>query len=382
MIYLDHAATSWPKPAEVVCAVREFLECSSGNPGRSGHSLSIEAGRIVYETRETVADFFNAPDSMRVIFMHNATYAINTAVSGLLEPGDTVVTTSIEHNAVMRPLRALERQGVRVITVACDACGGLDQAAYKRVLAQGARLVVLNHASNVIGNLMPIEELAKTAHRYGALVLVDSAQSAGVVPLDMQAMNIDLLAFTGHKGLQGPQGTGGLIIGPGVDPEELRPLVYGGTGSSSGSEDQPEVLPDKYESGTSNGPGIAGLMAGIQWISAKTLDTISAHHDRLVVRLMGGLAEIPGVKTYGPEAGVKRAPLVSFNVEGRSASEVGMRLDDEFGVQCRVGLHCAPAAHRTMGTFPDGAVRFSIGPMTAESEVESAVSAVARLARR
>lgn len=272
MIYLDYAATSWPKPPEVIHAMSDYLESAGGNPGRSGHRLSIAAARIVYDAREAVAELFHMPDPMRVIFTPNVTYALNLAIRGTLKPGDHVVTSSMEHNSVMRPLRALEREGVQVTVVGCDVDGRLDLDAMRTAVTSGTRLVVINHASNVVGTILPVAEIATIAHAAGALLLVDTAQTAGIIPIDQPASGIDLLAFTGHKGLQGPPGTGGLVLSDRVDTSELSPLVRGGTGSRSEFEEQPDLLPDKYESGTPNGAGIAGLGAGIHWVSSAGLN--------------------------------------------------------------------------------------------------------------
>jgi len=382
MIYLDHAATSWPKPPEVLKAMNEFLEQSGGNPGRSGHRLSIQAGRIVYETREVVAKFFNAPDPLRVIFTHNATHAINVALFGILKPGDTVVTTSIEHNAVMRPLRALEKHGIKLRIVPCDAQGFVDIEEFERTLASGVRLVVIAHGSNVIGTIQPIADLSRKAHQNGAIVFVDAAQTAGASPIDMQAMGIDLLAFTGHKALQGPPGIGGLILGNLIDAQTMVPLIHGGTGSNSDSDLQPVHLPDRFESGTINGPGIAGLRAAIEWIKQVSMEKIRSHHRLLLRRLIEGLKLVKGITVYGPPPQVERTPVVSFTAKQMSVSEIGLRLDNEYGIMCRVGLHCAPAAHRTLGTFPSGTVRFSIGPMTTEEEIDQALAAVESIQKR
>jgi cysteine desulfurase/selenocysteine lyase len=380
MIYLDHAATSWPKPPEVLRAMADFLERTGGNPGRSGHRLSIAAARIVYDAREAIAGLFNAPDPLRVIFTGNATYAINIALRGLLKPGDRVVTSGVEHNAVMRPLRALERAGVRLTVVPCAPDASLDPADMQRMVEPGTRLVVVNHASNVTGTLLPVAEVAEIAHRAGALLLVDAAQTAGVVPIDMQAMGIDLLAFTGHKGLQGPPGTGGLVIGDKVDVATMEPLLRGGTGSNSESEEQPDHLPDKFESGTPNGAGIAGLGAGVRFVMERGIDAIRAHEIELTRTLSEGLCAIPGVQVYGPSEAIRRTAVVSFTVAGHYVSEIGLRLDEEFAVLCRVGLHCAPAAHRTIGTFPEGTVRLAPGVFTAASDVHAALAAVEQIA--
>lgn len=379
MIYLDNAATSWPKPPEVISAMASFLEKVGGNPGRSGHQLSIAAARVVYNTREAVAELLNAPNPLRVIFTMNATHAINLALYGLLRPGDGVVTTGIEHNSVMRPLRALERKGISVAVVPCLPDGSLDLSAMARCLSSNTRLIVVNHASNVTGTLLPIEEIAQIAHRIGALLLVDAAQTAGVIPIDMQAMGMDLLAFTGHKGLQGPPGIGGLIIGDGVDVSMLEPLIRGGTGSYSEFEEQPEDLPDKYESGTSNGVGIAGLEAGVRWVMTQGIEKIRAHELEINNALIEGLTAIPGVTVYGPQNAVKSTAVLSFTVHSRRVSEIGLKLEEEFGILCRVGLHCAPAAHKTIGTFPEGTVRFSPGIFTTLHDIRTVVKAVGKV---
>ena len=379
MIYLDNAATSWPKPPEVMQAMSGFLESAGGNPGRSGHRLSIRAGRIVYEAREALAELFNASDPLRVVLMPNATYAINLALLGLLRPGDHVVTTSMEHNAVMRPLRALEQHGVRLTIVRCAEDGSLDPLAMQRAVEPGTRLVAITQASNVVGTILPVAEVARIAHEAGALLLVDAAQSAGIMPIDIQSLGIDLLAFAGHKGLMGPPGTGGLVIGERVDEAQMEPLVRGGTGSKSEFEIQPDFLPDRYESGTPNGVGIAGLGAGVRFVRGYGLEAIRVHETELTRLLLEGLSSIPGVTVYGPADPERRMAVVSFTADERQVSELGMRLDDEYGILCRVGLHCAPAAHRTMGTFPQGTVRFAPSLFTTVQEVKAALEAVERI---
>ncbi len=381
MIYLDHAATSWPKPPEVLAAMTDFLIHSGGSPGRSAHRLSLQAARPLYAARESIAAFLHAPHPLRVLFAANATQALNLALYGLLRPGDRVVTTAMEHNAVMRPLRDLERQGVQVVVVPCAPDGSLDPEDMRRAAVPGTRLLVANHASNVTGTLLPIAELGAIAREVDALFLVDSAQTAGLMPLDMDGMAIDLLAFTGHKALLGPPGTGGLVLGTRLDPAQLRPLIRGGTGSRSEQEEQPEDLPDKFESGTPNGAGIAGLMAGVQTVQHRGLETIRAHEIRLTTLLIEGLQAIPGVRLYGPRDPRARTSTVSFTVDTLRVSEVAWRLDEAYGVLCRVGLHCAPAAHRTLGTFPEGTVRFAAGFTTTEEEIASAIRAVREIAR-
>ncbi len=380
MIYLDYAATSWPKPKEVGRAMSDFMEFSGGNPGRSGHRLSISAARIVFNAREAVATLFHAADPLRVIFTANVTHALNLALCGLLKPGDAVVTSSIEHNSVMRPLRALEKEGIKLTVVQCKTDGCLDLDLWRAAVTPGTRLVVVTHASNVMGTVLPIKEIAEIAHKAGALLLVDSAQTAGVIPIDQPGMGIDLLAFTGHKGLYGPTGTGGLVIGEGVDTSQLRPVVRGGTGSRSEFEEQPDLLPDKYESGTSNSVGIAGLGAGVRWIQSIGVGAIREREAELNEQFLSGLKNIRGITVYGPDDPQERTAVVSCRVAGHSVSEVGLSLDDEFGILCRVGLHCAPSAHKTIGTFPEGTIRLAPGIFTSPEDIRTVISALNKTA--
>jgi len=380
MIYLDYAATSWPKPKEVWRAMSDFMENSGGNPGRSGHRLSISAARIVFNAREAVANLFHVPDPLRVIFTANVTHALNLAMCGLLKPGDHAVTSSIEHNSVMRPLRALEKEGIKLTVVQCKTDSCLDLELWRAAVTPGTRLVVVTHASNVMGTLLPITEIAAIAHQAGAVFLVDSAQTAGVIPIDQPAMGIDLLAFTGHKGLYGPTGTGGLVIGEGVDTSELHPVVRGGTGSHSEYEEQPDMLPDKYESGTSNSVGIAGLGAGVRWVQSIGVESIREREAELNEQFLTGLHNIPGITLYGPSNPGERTAVVSCRVAGQNVSDVGLRMDDEFGILCRVGLHCAPSAHKTIGTFPEGTIRLAPGIFTSPDDIRAVIAAFEKTA--
>lgn len=381
MIYFDNAATSWPKPPCVGEAMMRFMREAGANPGRGSHHLALEAGRAVYRAREAVARIANMPNPLRVVFTANVTEALNLALRGLLQPGHHVVTSSIEHNAVMRPLRALERDGVSVTVVPCSPTGRLDPADVRAALRPETALIVLNHASNVIGTLTPLAEVGTIAREHGIPFLVDTAQTAGAVPLDMAAMQIDLLAFTGHKALLGPMGTGGLILAEGFDEARLEPLVRGGTGSNSEWEEQPSFLPDKFESGTPNAVGLAGLEASVNWVLERSVETIRAHEMALTALLLDGLAEIPGVTLYGPRDPTLQVATVSWNIEGLDPGLVGLRLEEEFGILCRVGLHCSPAAHRTIGTYPKGTVRFGLGAMNTQEEVLEAIKAVYTLAK-
>jgi cysteine desulfurase family protein len=381
MIYFDNAATSWPKPPGVAEAMVHFMDEVGANAGRSGHRLAVEAGRIVYDAREAVADLFNAPDPLRVVFGLNVTEAMNLALCGYLRPGDHVITSSMEHNAVMRPLRQLEREGVELTVLPCSPEGFLDPATIEPEVRPNTAMIVLNHASNVIGSLLPIAEAGRIARAHDLLLAVDTAQTAGAYPTDMEADKVDLLGFTGHKGLCGPMGTGGLIIGDRVDVDRLMPIKRGGTGSRSEHEEQPDFLPDKCESGTANVVGLAGLTAGVRFVMEAGVEAIRAHEVALAGQLINGLQSIPGVTVYGGLDAELQTATVSFNVAGQLPSDVGLRLDEEFGVLCRVGLHCAPAAHRTIGTFPSGTVRFGLSYFNTAEEVDQALEAVATIAR-
>ena len=363
-------------------AVLRYLDDVGANPGRSGHSRSIKAGRIVDAAREEIAGLFNAPDPLRVAFAANATEALNLALRGWLRPGDHVITTSMEHNAVMRPLRQLEQEGVALSVVPCAADGTLDPSHIEYAIRSTTKLIAVSHASNVVGTLLPVGEIGRIARRHGILLLVDSASTAGAFPIDTAADAIDLLAFTGHKSLLGPTGTGGLIIGERVDTRRLSPLTRGGTGSRSESELQPDFLPDRYESGTLNVMGIAGLGASIAWLRQRGIGTVRAHAIEIVRQLIDGFRAIRGVHVHGTQDAARQVATVSFSIDGVSPSEAGFRLDEEFGIQCRVGLHCAPAAHRTIGTFPTGTIRFAPGLFTERADIDRALMAVAALARQ
>lgn len=376
MIYFDNAATSYPKPKEVGQAMLYFLEKIGASPGRSGHRLSIEAGRIIYQARENLAELFNVDDPLRIIFTLNVTEALNLALKGFLQPGDQVITSSMEHNSVMRPLRELEKRGVEVKVVSCSPEGLLDPQDIGKSIKKNTRLIVLNHGSNVIGSLLPIAEVGKIARKHNILFLVDAAQTAGCYPLDVERDRIDLLAFTGHKGLYGPPGTGGLVVGERVDIEKLTPIKVGGTGSRSEWEEQPDFLPDIYESGTPNTVGLSGLNEGVRFILKEGVDKIRQHELELTQKLIAGLKEIPGVIVYGEDQIKDRVAVISFNIKDQLPSEVGLRLDEEYNIMSRVGLHCAPAAHKTINTFPVGTIRLSLGYFNTVEEVDKATLAL------
>ncbi|MCD5417322.1 aminotransferase class V-fold PLP-dependent enzyme [Candidatus Bipolaricaulota bacterium] len=381
MIYLDNAATSWPKPLQVSRAMDAFLTDVGGSPGRSSHRLAIEAGRIVYHARELLAELFAVNDPLRILLGPNATYFLNLALHGLLRPGDHVITSSMEHNAVMRPLRYLERCGVDLTVLRCSKQGELNPLEVTRSIRPQTTMIVLNHSSNVTGGILSIAQMGQIARKHNLIFLVDAAQTAGVWPIDIEKESIDLLVFTGHKGLYGPPGTGGMVVGSRVKFETMTPLIFGGTGSRSSEEEQPDFLPDRYESGTPNTVGLAGLAAGIEYLFDKGIENIQHQNAQLTAKLHGGLAEIPRVVVYGKPDFTSRTAIVSFNINGLAPSEVGLRLDEDYNIMCRVGLHCAPAAHKTIGTFPIGTVRFSLGLYTTDHDIEQAIMAVTEIAR-
>lgn len=376
-IYLDHAATSFPKPESVLSAVERVLREIGGNPGRGGHRMALAAGRLLLEARETAAGFFGIRDAARVVFTPGATYALNQALFGLLQPGDRVVTTSVEHNALCRPLNELERRGVVVEKIAADACGFVTLDQVKGACRVPTRLVAMSHASNVTGSIQPIGEIGRWCRAQGILLLVDAAQSAGLLPLDVEQQGIDLLAVAGHKGLYGPSGTGLLYLRPGL---QLVPLVFGGTGANSSEAVPPEELPERLEAGTLNIPGIAGLKAGIEFVRETGPGVLRERKLALLERLYAGLGGIPGVRMVGPASPGDNCGVVSFLVDERDPAEIGFQLDTEYGILGRVGLHCAPDAHRTIGTFPYGTVRVSPGYFTTEAEIDQFLVAVHRIA--
>lgn len=377
-IYLDNAATSHPKPETVYQAVMDALR-HGGSAGRGSHQQAQSTGRLIFETRELLAELFNAPDSDRFIFTANATIAINQALFGLLSKGDRVVTTSIEHNAVARPLRALQDRGIEVVKVSADKQSAIVdlKSIQQACLEKKTRLLVMNHCSNVVGSIQPIEKIGPWCKEQGILFMVDGSQTAGALPIDFQTAAIDIFVAPGHKRLLGPQGTGFLYVAEGID---LTPLVYGGTGANSRSELQPEFLPERLESGTLNIPGIAGLHAGLLYLKQKSMDHIRQHDQRLVTRLIDGLKSIAGVIVYGPQQIELRGEVISFNIEGHDPSEIGFKLDQQ-KIAVRVGLHCAPDAHRTIGTYPNGTVRISPGCFTTDDEIDYFLLAVAGIAQ-
>jgi cysteine desulfurase family protein len=383
VVYLDNAATSFPKPEAALEAMMRYQREIGGSPGRSGHRLSIEAGRIVHETREVLARLFNIDDPLQIVFTKNATEALNIALVGLLKPGDHVITTGMEHNAVMRPLRFLASRGVDLSIVPCSDRGELDPDDVRAAFRTNTRAVVMTHASNVTGTIMPVQEIGLlTRERVDTVLCVDAAQTAGALPIDVAAMAVDLLAFTGHKSLYGPQGTGGLYIRKGLD-KKIAPLMRGGTGSRSEFEEQPDFMPDKYECGTPNTVGLAGLSAGAAYILEKGVEAVRDKEDaltRLFLDRLHALGE--DVTIYGPRWAQDRISVISFKLRDITASDAALYLDEHWGIMCRPGLHCAPAAHRTIGTFPHGTVRFSFGFFNTEAHADLAAEALRQLVKR
>ena len=379
IVYFDNAATSWPKPPQVQAAMIHYLQEVGGSPGRSGHRMSIEASRIVSDTRDGLAELLHVDDPARIVFTKNSTEALNIAILGCLRPGDHAITSSMEHNSVMRPLRYLEEQhSVELTVVPCSsATGNLDPDDVRKAIKPNTRLIAVVHASNVVGNLMPVKEIGAIAREAGVPFLTDASQTAGSCPIDVNALSIDLLAFTGHKSLLGPTGTGGLYIREGI---ELRPLMRGGTGSKSEQEVQPDFMPDKYESGTLNVVGLAGLGASARFLLQTGVERVIEHERALVERFHQGAAELSGVTVYGSPDIRQRIGVVSFTIEGFTPSKIGLILDQAFGIMTRIGLHCAPAAHRTLGTFPDGTVRLGFSYFNTLEQVDYALGIIEQLA--
>lgn len=381
IIYFDNAATSWPKPPEVSAVMQKFMRKIGANPGRSGHRLSVEAARVIYDTREKLARLFNITDPLRIVMTQNATEGLNIAIFGLLKSGDHVITSSMEHNSVMRPLRTVERRGVELTVISCDREGLIDPAHVNGAVKKNTRAIFMTHASNVTGGVMPIADIGRIARERGLVFCVDAAQTAGSYSLDVVKMNIDVLAFTGHKSLFGPSGTGGLYIREGLE-KSIEPIYVGGTGSRSEVEEQPEFMPDRYEAGTPNTVGIAGLQAGVDFVLSRGVDQIKRQEARWVKMFIEGLKSMPGIILYGHASVDQRTPVVSFNIEGTDPAVVALQLDERFEIMSRSGIHCAPSAHKTIGTYPQGAVRFSFSYFNTEEQIIKALEALNKISKR
>ncbi|MBD9040763.1 MAG: aminotransferase class V-fold PLP-dependent enzyme [Collinsella aerofaciens] len=378
MIYLDNAATTISKPQAVIDAVAQAM-CSLGNAGRGATSGALDAARTIHACRAKLARLLGCPRADHVCFTPNSTVALNTAINGVAHPGDRVVTTVLEHNSVLRPLNRLAaEQGVTVEHAGCDASGVLDYDELERLVTPGTRAVVVTQASNVTGNAVDVARVAAVAHAAGALVIVDASQSAGTAHIDMQAMGLDIVCFTGHKGLMGPQGTGGLAVAEGVD---VAPWAMGGTGVHSFDTLQPLEWPTRLEAGTLNGHGIAGLSAGLDFIEARGgVEAIAAHERALAERFLAGVRGIPGITLYGAFDQPVRSAIVSLNVGDIDSAEISDALMQGWGIATRPGAHCAPLMHRALGTERQGVVRFSFGYFNTDEDVDTAIDALRDLA--
>ena len=378
LIFLDNGATSFPKPEAVYRYMDHFYRNFGVNPGRSGYDLCMEAGLVVEETRKLLTDFFHGADPNRLCFGYNSTDALNLIIFGMLRPGDHAISTTLEHNSVLRPLYHLRREGVEVDFVPFDGAGFVDPGEIRKRFRPSTRLVIVNHASNVIGTVQPIAAIGRLCREAGIPFAVDSSQSAGKVPIDMEAQCLDVVAFTGHKSLLGPTGIGGLYVGEGI---EIRHTRAGGTGVRSAVRAHLDEYPYRLEYGTPNVMGIAGLKAGVTWVLEKGLDAVHHEEMRLAGVLLEGLRAIPRVRLYCLDSLEDHIAVLAFNIEGMDAADVGTMLDVDFGIACRTGLHCAPRVHEQLGTDKiHGAVRFGIGPFNTEEHIRAAITAVGKIA--
>jgi cysteine desulfurase family protein len=380
IIYFDNAATSWPKPPETIAAMQNYMQNIGGSPGRSGHRLSVEAARIVFDTREKLAMLFNVSDPLHIVLTKNATEALNIAIFGFLKPGDHVITSGMEHNSVMRPLRAMEARGVDVTVISCDREGLIDPEQIVRAIRKKTKAIFITHASNVTGTVMPVTDIGRVAREHGLIFCVDAAQTAGCYPIDVAEMNIDLMAFTGHKSLFGPSGTGGLYIHEGLE-KIIEPICVGGTGSRSEVEEQPDFLPDRFEAGTPNIAGIAGLKAGIEFVLSNGINQIKVKEENLVKMFIDGVRDLPGIILYGQTSTDRRIPVVSFNIAGMDPGTVALELDERFNIMLRSGLHCAPCAHKTIRTYPSGTVRFSFSYFNTKEQIIESIEALKQISK-
>lgn len=378
IIYLDNAASTWPKPPGVKEQMAEVIDGYAANPGRGGHTLAMKASKVLFQTRLQVSRLFGVKNPNDLFFYMNATQALNQAIKGFVKAGDHVVTSTIEHNSIRRPLEFMRKTKQIGITYVQPRADQLFYAEdFMQALRHETRLIAISHASNLTGVILPLEEIGVIAKERGITLLVDASQSAGILPIHVEKMGIHMLAFPGHKGLYGPQGTGGLYVHGSID---LEPLIHGGTGSQSEAIDQPTTRPDRYESGTTNTVGLAGLLAGIQYIGEKGIDQIHQHEWNLAKKTISELEKIEGVNVYGPAIDVERVGVVAFNIKGADAAEVSFILDQQFGIATRAGYHCTPLGHQTAGTEQRGAVRASFGIYNTNEDVEALIAAVKEIA--
>lgn len=378
IIYLDNAASSWPKPSGVKEMMAEAIDEYAANPGRGGHTLAMKASKTLFRARMQLARLFGIQNPNDLFFYLNATQALNQAIKGFVKEGTHVVASSIEHNSVRRPLEYLRRTRNVDITYVEPRSDHLFYAEdFAKAIRPETSMIVVSHASNLTGVILPIKEIGAIAKANNAVFLVDASQTAGILPIHVEEMGIDMLAFPGHKGLYGPQGTGALYLHRELD---LEPLIHGGTGSQSEAIDQPTTRPDRYESGTANTVGLAGLLAGVNFVLEKGVEQIHAHEWALAKKTIAGLQAIPGVEVYGPDISIERVGVVSFNVEGADASEISFILDQQYGIATRAGFHCTPLGHQTAGTEQKGAVRASFGIFNTEQDAEQLIEAVKEIA--
>jgi len=375
MIYLDNAATSFPKPSQVYEEILNCMENYAANPGRSSHDMSLKAALKIMETREELCHFFNIPSPFNLIFTSNATEGLNIGIKGILEKGDHVISTVIEHNSVLRPLHSLSEKGIDVTLVGVDKAGYININDIHEAIKKNTKMIIINHASNVLGSLQDINSIGKITKENGILFMVDASQSAGVIPIDVESSHIDLLAFPGHKGLLGPQGTGALFI---RDSIKLKNFKEGGTGSNSHFMVQPDFMPDQFESGTLNTPGIAGLCEGIKFIKEVGIANIQKHEEELLSHLLEELKKFSYVKIYGSHSMNRRTAVISFNIDGIDASIVGEKLND-IGIAVRTGYHCAPLIHHVIGTEYAGTVRVSPGHFNTFEDIEKLIEALTKI---
>lgn len=375
MIYLDNAATTMQKPECVVNAVAQAM-CSMGNAGRGVHDAALDASRLIFDTRMKLMEFFHGESPTQIVFTANSTESLNIAVKGILQSGDHVITTELEHNSVLRPLYEMEERGVELTIIKSDVKGRIDYQDFENSIRENTKAIVCTHGSNLTGNLVDIERIGAIAKRHQVLFVVDASQTAGVFPIDVQKMNIDILCFTGHKGLMGPQGTGGMCVREGV---EVRPLLSGGSGVQTYSKTHPAQMPTALEAGTLNAHGIAGLRAAIEYINNTGLDKIREKEQELMWRFYEGVVTIPGIKVYGDFSVRERCAIVSLNIGAYDSSEVSDALFMDYGISTRPGAHCAPLMHHALGTVSQGAVRFSFSHFNTTEEVDEAIRALREL---
>ncbi|MDD2190893.1 MAG: aminotransferase class V-fold PLP-dependent enzyme [Eubacteriales bacterium] len=376
MIYLDNAATSFPKPKGMLRVMNECIQKYCGNPGRSGHGMSIKTGEEIYKARKEVGKLFGIDDCSRIIFTANTTESLNLGIKGVLNRGDHAITTSMEHNSVLRPLKTLEASGVETTIVKCRGDGTLNLEKLKNEIKNNTKIIVCTHASNVTGTIMPIKELGQLAKKENLIFMVDAAQSAGCLPINVKDMNIDLLAVPGHKGLLGPMGTGMLFVKEGVN---LRPLKEGGTGTKSKELIHPWDYPEGYEAGTVNAPGIIGLGYSIKYIAGIGIENIMSYEEELIRILDESLRNMKRITVYGPTDCREKTGIVTFNYSGAGCEEICDMLYTEYGIASRGGFHCAGQAHKTIGTHDIGAVRLSVGPSNTKKDIYETIEAIYKL---